>query len=264
MAELAQYQSNQTLEITKDLVQSLVNSENQFPVDFDDAWQWLGYSTKQKAKNKLVDSFECGQDYTLNLKVKRVEGNRGGGSTKFEEIRLTVDCFKEMGMLAGTEQGKLVRRYYLECERIVKAVIPAQNDRLREIELELQLQKAKNEGLTLKNSLVSIHGKELALRLMGDSEAIVEVKTVVTEVVEPVTGRSIEILTAEQLKRLVKERTGQNLKSLRWLTEQIRKAGRDDLLVAVTRHNTNEYPIPERLDEVLSVVYRDRQKLIGE
>lgn len=153
---------------------------------------------------------------------------------------------------------------FQKAKQIIRTVIPAQNDRIREIELELQLQKAKNEGLALKNSLVSIHGKELALRLMGDSEAIVEIKTVVTEVVEPATGRSVEILTADQLKRVVKERTGQNLKTLKWLTDKVREAGRDDLLVAVTRHNTNEYPIPEKIEEILSLVYRDRQKLIGE
>jgi hypothetical protein len=53
--------------------------------------------------------------------VKRVEGNRGGGSTTYEKIQLTVECLKSLGMMAGTEQGKLIRRYFLECEKIVRA-----------------------------------------------------------------------------------------------------------------------------------------------
>ncbi|MBE9212320.1 hypothetical protein IQ247_06295 [Plectonema cf. radiosum LEGE 06105] len=102
---------------------TLYNSDEQFPIDFDEAWVWLGYATKQKAKQKLVRNFESGLDYTLNQMVKRVEGNRGGGSTIYEEIKLTVECLKSFGMMADTEQGKLIRRYFLECEKIVRAKV---------------------------------------------------------------------------------------------------------------------------------------------
>lgn len=38
---------------------------------------------------------------------------------------LTIDCFKEMGMLAKTEKGKEIRRYFLECEKLAKTQQPA-------------------------------------------------------------------------------------------------------------------------------------------
>jgi phage anti-repressor protein len=109
------------------LAQEFVESNNPFPVDFDLAWQWLGYSTKQKAKSKLVNNFDLDLDYVINQKVKRVEGNNGGGSVRYEEIMLSVDCFKSMGMMAGTEKGKEIRRYFIECEKIAKekAITPA-------------------------------------------------------------------------------------------------------------------------------------------
>jgi len=31
---------------------ALVQSNEQFSVDFDDAWQWIGYSTKQRRQKK--------------------------------------------------------------------------------------------------------------------------------------------------------------------------------------------------------------------
>jgi hypothetical protein len=93
----------------------------------------------------------------------------------------------------------------------------------------------------------------------------VETKTTVTEVVEPVTGKSTEILTAEQLKKVVKQRTGQNIKSFKWFADKLATEGRDDLMVAVTRHHTDRYPMPDRLEEALDVVFgKDRQRLIGE
>ena len=133
------------MEFSHELALALVQSTNQFPVDFDAAWKWIGYSTKQKAKNKLTNNFHIGLDYTLTQTVKRVEGNKGGGSVRFESINLTIDCFKSLGMMAGTGQGKEVRRYFLECERIAKKavkIIPAQSQEIERLKLDLELARA--------------------------------------------------------------------------------------------------------------------------
>ncbi len=111
------------MEFSHELALALVQSDKPFPVDFDLAWRWIGYSTKQKAKNKLTNNFELEVDYTLTQMVKRVEGNKGGGSVQFEFICLTIDCFKSLGMMAGTEKGKEIRRYFLECGAIRSAEI---------------------------------------------------------------------------------------------------------------------------------------------
>lgn len=148
--------------------------------------------------------------------------------------------------------------YFAIKTREAETIIPIQNDRLRELELEFKL-------MELKNSMVTIHGKDLTLRLMGDKEALIETKITVTEVIDPVSGYCREILTADQLKQVVKSRTGQKLPSLKWFADKLRAAGRDDLLVPVTRSATNEYPIPDSIDEALDVVYgKERQRLVGE
>ena len=99
---------------------ALLNSGNDYPVDFDEAWQWLGYATKQKAEKKLKQNFEEGIDFNLNQTVKvQTEGARQV-SRPYTEIMLTVDCFKSLGMTAGTEQGKQIRKYFLECEKVAK------------------------------------------------------------------------------------------------------------------------------------------------
>ena len=103
----------------------LLESSDRFPVDFDASWQWLGYSSKQKAKDKLINNFEMGLDYALNHLVE--SDNHAGLSaqeravaSKKEIIKLTTDCFKSFCMMAGTEKGKQVRRYFLMCERELK------------------------------------------------------------------------------------------------------------------------------------------------
>lgn len=55
--------------------QSLVNSEDNFPVNFDNAWGWLGYSAKDKAKRKFLNcGFIEGTDFTLTISGERLNG----------------------------------------------------------------------------------------------------------------------------------------------------------------------------------------------
>ena len=65
------------MEFSHDIALRLVRSQDEFPVDFDDAWQWLGYSSKQAAKKKLLRNFENDLDFNI-IQVDRVqnEGQR--------------------------------------------------------------------------------------------------------------------------------------------------------------------------------------------
>jgi hypothetical protein len=47
----------------------VIKSESRFPVDFDDAWQWIGYSSKQKALESLYKNFEAGTDFLTSRKL---------------------------------------------------------------------------------------------------------------------------------------------------------------------------------------------------
>lgn len=102
------------LAIDESAVMAYMESEESFPIDFDSAWQWAGYSTKQKGLNKLKKHFEESTDFLTGW-CKSSTGGRPSVS-----YYLTNDCFKMFCMMAGTEKGKEIRRYYLECERQLK------------------------------------------------------------------------------------------------------------------------------------------------
>lgn len=151
--------ADNTVTFSLELAQQLYNSENQFPVSLDKAWQWLGYSRKTDAKIKLKNHFEDGLDFCS----KSSKSPTGGRPS--ECIMLTVDCFKSMGMMAGTEKGKEIRKYFLECERIAKSTpLISQPQRelpqtylealkaLVEAEEEKERLKQEAEALALENS----------------------------------------------------------------------------------------------------------------
>ena len=108
------------MDFSIELAQDLLDSSEEFPVSLDDAWVWLGYSRKDKALDTLKSYFETGVDFSTE---------RGGsmtGGRPSDSYCLTANCLKEFGMIARTEQGKLIRKYFLECERIAKqAIAPA-------------------------------------------------------------------------------------------------------------------------------------------
>ncbi|MFN6486606.1 MULTISPECIES: hypothetical protein [unclassified Nostoc] len=101
------------LMFNKTLALSLYESDDLYPIDLDDAWQWLGYAKKQNAKDALDSRFLENEDFIR-------AGVKSNGGRPSEVLLLSIECFKMLGMIAGTEQGKVIRKYFLECERIAK------------------------------------------------------------------------------------------------------------------------------------------------
>lgn len=106
-----------------ELAQELYNSSSEFPVDFELAWKWLGFSTKGNAKRTLVKNFVENEDFWVIHVEKSEKSSSRGGLTHREDIWLTTNCLKEMGMIAGSLQGKAIRKYFLQCEAIAKQAV---------------------------------------------------------------------------------------------------------------------------------------------
>lgn len=97
------------------VAESLYQSESFFPVDLDLAWKWLGYKEKRNALQTVKSNFEEGSDFLCNRTKSPSDGGRPS-----DKYCLSLDCFKCLAMMAGTEQGKQVRIYFLECEKVAK------------------------------------------------------------------------------------------------------------------------------------------------
>jgi phage anti-repressor protein len=115
------------LNFNEQVVLSLLTSEKEFPINIEEAVKWLEYSSKQKAKNKLVNNFELGLDYIVVVNQSVESDNHGTSSpqelaskSRKEEIYLTVETFKQISMMSGTSRGKEVRKYFIDCEKKLK------------------------------------------------------------------------------------------------------------------------------------------------
>ena len=261
------------MEFSHEIALALVQSDNPFPVNFDDAVQWIGYSTKQKAKNKLLNNFGTGIDYMISLNQSVERTGRGGQNR--EDIRLTVDCFKSLGMMAGTQKGKEVRRYFLECERVAKAatkIIPAQDERIRQLELELALSEAQAETYRqqrllgqFNQAVLELHGAPTLALLQGRPEAVVERFTEVQKTVMCTeTGTPLARFEGISKTAMAKRYGMQNAKQfVAWLCSM----GKEDLLVQGLTAVPCEYLPREHVLELDHLWVKQqglRQILIGE
>jgi phage anti-repressor protein len=97
--------------------------ESEKSIDFDVICEWLE-TRKDHLKVILEKNFEKEYDYEIERKSK----STGNGSTRYDEIMITSNCFKELCMISQTAKAKEVRKYFIEMEKIVRMY----HERIRE------------------------------------------------------------------------------------------------------------------------------------
>jgi phage anti-repressor protein len=124
------------------------SNSNPFPVDFDDAWQWVGFTTKGNAFRLLKRKFKQNIDYQVFIFKDK---NPQGGRPK-EGVCLSIDCFKMFCMLAETELGDNVRLYFLECEKKLHKVLQlVQEAQASQLAQKMERMEARIDALEQQN-----------------------------------------------------------------------------------------------------------------
>lgn len=72
-------------------------------------------------KNRITEyGFLIDTDYVLVPQSRGINLGRGG-DRRSKEYHLTLDTAKEIAMVERNEQGRQIRRYFIECERQLRA-----------------------------------------------------------------------------------------------------------------------------------------------
>lgn len=230
--------------IVKHDIQSLIDQwledeQNgvQFPVDFDVAWPIAGYSTKGNAKRKLTAKSSClteGEDYVIHPGVPIIQSDNSELSGRSsDKIVLTCDGFKHLSLIAQTDEGRLIRQYFIEAEkkwRAVQKVDPAFAQQIELLTLQSDIAKAnaimmENQRIIMEKSeaIVMMHGVQMLALIQGRPGAVVEKVEKVTETVVCRDGQNVSF-EGKSLAELGKElgfKTGKEFE--RWLIRHNRQ-----------------------------------------
>ncbi len=114
------------------------DNKNDFVIDLDNVWQWLGFSQKVNAKRVLEKNFTIDNDYKILLcqVAKQTSDTRGGHNKEF--IMLNIKTFKLFCIKAGTKKADEIHEYFIKLEEILQEVLIEESDELRQQILQIE------------------------------------------------------------------------------------------------------------------------------
>jgi hypothetical protein len=129
------------------------DAKDDFVIDLDDVWKWIGFTRKDNAKRLLEKFFIEDRDYKVspiqsekktqievflqkeeNPKLSKLDDNKGGRPN--EQILMTVNTFKKFCLKAGTKKADEIHDYYIKLEELLQETI---NDETNELKNQLLL-----------------------------------------------------------------------------------------------------------------------------
>lgn len=129
--------------------------KNDFVIDLDDIWNWLGFSQKSAAKKVLEKNFTLDKDFKISLIQPNERTNRSRGGNNKETIMMNVKTFKLLCLKSGTKKADQIHEYYITLEETLQEVIQEETS-----ELKLQLEK-KDMQIELKDIQLELNKKQI-------------------------------------------------------------------------------------------------------
>lgn len=118
---------------------------NDYPINLEHIFGMIGFANKANAKRTIKNNFVNEEDYKIVfIRTDENPKNDLGGRPE-EIVMLNTDTFKNLCMLAKTENGKKIRKYYVKLESVYNEII---NDEIQQSKRELE--ESKRELATLK------------------------------------------------------------------------------------------------------------------
>ena len=142
------------------------DKNNDFVVDIDNVWEWLGFNQKVKAVLLLEKKFKSEIDYKFiteddnSLLCKPDKQGKWGGHNK-QKIFLTVKCFKSLCLKAQTKKASEIHDYYLKLEELLQEIVEEETDELRkqleqkdDIILEIKQTSKKEKQKAVEQAII--------------------------------------------------------------------------------------------------------------
>ena len=112
-----------------------------FIIDLDNIWNWLGFSQKVTAKRLLLKFFVENKDY---IKLENIQTQKINGGQNKEIFMLNISSFKKFCLKAGTQKADEIHDYYIKLEKIIHDTINEEREELR-LQLQNSLQTSEYE-----------------------------------------------------------------------------------------------------------------------
>ena len=137
---------------------------NDYIINLDDIWKWLGFSQKVNSKVLLEKNFKIDIDY----KILKIEEQKGRGGHNKEKIMLNIKTFKLFCLKSGTKKADEIHDYFIKLEEILQQTIGEEC-----IELKNQLQQIKENSEEMQKKTQKLDREKMLLKEFGTKGALV-------------------------------------------------------------------------------------------
>ena len=127
--------------------------KNEFVIDLDKIWKWLGFSQKVNAKTLLEKQFIVDKDYTKLLLLQQKQTNQTKGGHNREIFMLNIETFKKFCLKAGTKKADEIHDYYMKLEELIHIVVQEECNELKML-LENKSNSIEKEKEELKEKTI--------------------------------------------------------------------------------------------------------------
>ena len=228
--------------------------------------KWLGYKSweyGEKAIKRAIKSLENqGQDVTSRVLVIQKPSNQGGKLTEIKDYELSRFACYLVAMNADPEKEMvaMAQGYFAVKTREAEVVVPIQNDRIRELELEARVLELRRHENDRQDFRLTAYGIQTTLLLEGKSDSVIEVDRPILEVLDVASGTKFSGQTTKQLADYLNKNGGRSFKSGKELERELNKLGRNDLIDTVPRPALQAFVSKENLQEACKLLVNNRQQ----
>lgn len=132
---------------------------NDFVIDLDDVWKWVGFAQKVKATVLLEKHFIIDNDYKKSLYQPGKQSDHTRGGHNKEIFMLTVSTFKKFCLKAGTKKADSIHDYYIKLESLLHEIVQEESTELK-LQLEqnqIQLDKSEKTAEKIREKTLLEH-----------------------------------------------------------------------------------------------------------
>jgi phage anti-repressor protein len=165
------------------------HATNDYPINLNDVFKMIGFANKGNAMKTIKSNFVENEDYkTLLFRTEKQKDTDETRGRKEETIMLNIDTFKNLCMIAKTERGKEIRRYYVKLENIYNEIIKEELEENKKEKYQIEAQNALLQiELNEKEKTINVLTQEVVSEWQSVSDASDELKrsrTVVSSIIK--------------------------------------------------------------------------------
>jgi hypothetical protein len=224
----------------------------------------LGYKTWQKfedAIDRAVLSCENSGELKANH-FNHLPGSVKSSGRTGDDWRLSKNACRLIAMNGDPRKVEiaLAQAYFSARVQEAETIIPAQSDRIQELQMELEIERLKNRREERQDFRISAYGLPTTLLLEGKSDSVIEVDRPILEVIDQQSGTRFSGQTTKQLANYLNKNSGRLFKSGADVERELNRLGRADLIDTVPRKSLQPFVNKENLKEACDLLVSSRQQ----